>query len=67
MPYSTVERVDCMVAEQYNVSFTARRIPRFQRNAATSLGLQMVLEGIMASAVHSRGFLLALAGGRIEA
>ena len=29
MPYSTVERVDCTVAEQYNVSITARRIHAF--------------------------------------
>jgi len=29
MLYSTVERVDCMVAEQYNISFTTRRIHAF--------------------------------------
>jgi hypothetical protein len=31
MPYSTVERVDCMVAEQYNI-FHCEANPRFQRN-----------------------------------
>ena len=45
MPYSTVERVDCMVIEQYNFIHCEMN-PRFQRSAATSLGLLAVIEGI---------------------
>jgi len=48
MPSSTVERVDCIVAEQYNIRHCEVN-PRFQRNDATSLGLLAVIEGIMAS------------------
>ena len=41
MPYSTVERVDCTVAEQYNVRAVAHceANPRFQRNDKSSLGI----------------------------
>jgi hypothetical protein len=46
MPYSTIERVDCMVAERYNVH-RCEANPRFQRNAVRSLGGQMVIEGVV--------------------
>ena len=47
-PPSTVERVDCMVAEQYNIHHCEAN-PRFQRSAATSLGLLAVIGGAAAS------------------
>ncbi len=61
MPYSTVEGVDCplrpsfseasMVTEQYNDFNHCEVNPRFQRNAEFSLGILMVLEGIMGSVI----------------
>ena len=56
MPYSTVERVDCMVAEQYNFRQLANNCeanPRFQRSVANSLGLLAVIEGMMVSLILS--------------
>ena len=38
MPFGTVERVDCMVAEQYNFTHCEAN-PRFQRNDKSSLGI----------------------------
>ncbi len=49
MPYSTVERVNCMVTEEYNCFNHCEVNPRFQRNAEFSLGILMVIEGIMGS------------------
>ncbi len=47
MPYSTVERVDCMVAEQYNIS-SLRGESTLSTERQFSLGIGVVIEGIFA-------------------
>ncbi len=48
MPYSTVERVDCTVAEQYDVS-SLRGESTLSAERQFSLGIGAVTEGIIVS------------------
>ena len=47
MPYSTVERVDCTVCKQYNVS-SLRAKSTLSTERQFSLGIGVVIEGIFA-------------------